>query len=107
MDSFSGEHVSVGINQVAEGKVKSRGSFAKYVDGSEFEPSYYQSKSGLWADDVIADYDLNFSLGNVFKYIVRAGKKGDRVQDLRKAICYLEREAERQTVEDWGNPITP
>ena len=32
-----------------------------------------------------------FLLGNAVKYISRAGKKGDRVEDLKKAVWYLER----------------
>ena len=40
--------------------------------------------------------DLNYRLGNVVKYISRAGKKvgSDPVQDLEKARFYLEREIE-------------
>lgn len=56
------------------------------------KPSHYDSKSGaLSAIDVIQDFDLNFCLGNVFKYISRAGKKPseDRLTDLNKALEYL------------------
>lgn len=40
-----------------------------------------------------------FSLGNVIKYVWRAGKKGDahRVEDLEKARRYLEFEIDRLT----------
>mgnify|MGYP003667848368 FL=1 len=44
--------------------------------------------------DVINDYELNFSRGNVLKYIIRAGKKPDELGDLLKAQDYLEREIE-------------
>jgi hypothetical protein len=38
---------------------------------------------------------LNYRLGNVVKYISRAGKKdSDPVQDLEKAAWYLKREIE-------------
>ena len=42
--------------------------------------------------------ELNFSLGNVVKYISRAGIKDPnrRIEDLKKAKWYLEREIERQ-----------
>ena len=36
---------------------------------------------------------LNFQLGNAFKYVWRAGKKGGRgkeIEDLKKALWYLE-----------------
>ena len=38
---------------------------------------------------------FNFNLGNVIKYVWRAGLKGDAVIDLRKARCYLQREIDR------------
>lgn len=44
---------------------------------------------------VIQDWELNFCLGSALKYIARAGKKDDVVQDLRKAIQYLEFEIEK------------
>ena len=57
-------------------------------------PDHYQGKR-LEAIDIIEDYDLNFSLGSVLKYILRAGKKDDKIQDLEKAKWYIEREIER------------
>jgi len=44
--------------------------------------------------DVCKDYDLNFNRGNILKYVARAGKKLDELQDLKKALDYLEREIE-------------
>lgn len=38
---------------------------------------------------------MNFCRGNAVKYIWRAGEKGDVVQDLEKAIWYLQREISR------------
>lgn len=46
--------------------------------------------------DAIESWSLGFCLGNVVKYIARAGHKGDRLQDLRKARWYLEREIQRE-----------
>lgn len=42
----------------------------------------------------IEDKDLNYRLGNVVKYVTRAGKKvgSDPVEDLKKARWYLDRE---------------
>ena len=43
--------------------------------------------------DFIEDQKLGFSLGNVVKYVCRAGKKNDNaIEDLEKAKWYLERE---------------
>jgi len=55
-------------------------------------PAHYKSPNGLESIDVIEAFDLNFRLGNVVKYILRAGRKDDRKQDLQKALWYLERE---------------
>lgn len=58
-------------------------------------PSHYQGNE-FEVIDIIEDYDLNFNLGNVIKYTLRAGKKGDFKTDLRKAIWYLNREINRK-----------
>ncbi len=57
-------------------------------------PPHYKGKK-FESIDIIEDFDLGFHLGNAIKYILRAGKKGDRVEDIRKAIWYLERECNR------------
>ena len=64
-------------------------------------PDHYQTSAGLEAIDVIeAFFHDNFHLGNAFKYIARAGKKGDYVEDLRKSIWYLQREIDRHASAD-------
>lgn len=54
-------------------------------------PSHYQGNS-LEVIDIIEDFGLNFNLGNAIKYVLRAGKKDSRQEDLNKAIWYLRRE---------------
>ena len=39
---------------------------------------------------------FNFTLGNAIKYIWRADHKGKPIEDLRKAVWYLEREIARR-----------
>lgn len=56
-------------------------------------PSHYTS-GGIETIDFIEAKDLDFCLGNVVKYVARAGKKDDRIQDLKKARWYLDREIE-------------
>lgn len=64
-----------------------------YDDEYINSPCHYQSGTGLEAIDVIEEFKLNFNLGNVVKYVLRAGKKDDRsIIDLRKAFWYLHRE---------------
>ena len=54
-------------------------------------PAYYQRGTiNVW--DFIREQGLNFHLGNAIKYIARAGYKEDKIQDLEKAIHYLENE---------------
>jgi len=45
---------------------------------------------------------LGFCLGNVLKYVWRAGLKGDEIEDLRKARWYLDREIARRSHEVVG-----
>ena len=55
-------------------------------------PSYYKRGAcDVW--DFIREQGLNFHLGNVIKYVCSAGHKTDsKIQDLEKAIHYLENE---------------
>lgn len=55
-------------------------------------PKHYENGKDYDLIDVIKHYDLNFNLGNVIKYVCRAGKKENELQDLEKAVDYLERE---------------
>ena len=53
---------------------------------------HYETGKNYDIIDVCKDYALNFNRGNVMKYLARAGKKQDELQDLRKALDYLQRE---------------
>jgi len=54
-------------------------------------PPHYKV-GGIEVIDFIEAKDLSFRLGNVIKYVSRAGKKGDPIEDLEKALWYLQRE---------------
>lgn len=57
----------------------------------------YYGPNGIQAIDAIEAWDLNFSLGNVVKYVARAGKKTkNRKEDLEKALWYLQRELRKE-----------
>lgn len=61
-------------------------------------PSHYGGEDNPYeAIKIIEAHDLNFSMGNVIKYALRAGKKENNtaIQDLEKAKWYLEREIKR------------
>jgi len=55
---------------------------------------YYKNEQDYDVIDICTDYNLNFNRGNILKYVVRAGKKDDELQDLHKALDYLQREIE-------------
>lgn len=55
-------------------------------------PPHYKA-GGIETIDFIEAKDLNYRLGNVIKYVSRAGKKNsDPLVDLKKARWYLDRE---------------
>ena len=55
---------------------------------------YTKHPSGIECIDIVEHY--NFNLGNAIKYIWRAGLKSNNpIEDLQKAIWYLQREIER------------
>lgn len=65
-------------------------------------PDYY--KGSIEVIDFIDAYKLNFCLGNVVKYVSRAGNKHEKgisdtdkaIEDLLKAKWYLEHEIQRR-----------
>ena len=62
-------------------------------------PSHYTSGK-IEVIDFIEDKELNFNLGNVIKYVARAGRKKSQgkslenkaLEDLKKARFYIDRE---------------
>jgi len=53
-------------------------------------PAHY-NKGKYEVIKVIEDWDLGFHLGNVIKYVARAEHKDNNVEDLEKALWYLNR----------------
>lgn len=73
-------------------RVKDVSGEAEAVD----HPAHYGGADNPYeAIKVIEAWELGFCLGNTVKYISRAGKKGDRLEDLKKARWYLDREIAR------------
>lgn len=67
-------------------------TYDKYHPDLVNHPPHYKS-GGVETIDFIEAKDLNYRLGNVVKYVSRAGRKdSDPVQDLEKAAWYLKRE---------------
>ena len=71
----------------------------KYMDNQTTEPkpdmvnhpSHYNVK-GFEVIDIIDAFGLNFNMGNALKYLLRADRKGNKEQDIQKALWYLQRE---------------
>lgn len=57
-------------------------------------PSHY-TYGTIETIDVIEDWNLGYCLGNAVKYISRCEHKGNKKQDLEKAIWYIQREISR------------
>lgn len=60
-----------------------------------YRPTYYGEKDSTYEVFNVLEawgIDEDFYLGNVIKYIVRAGKKNNtKKEDLQKALVYLQR----------------
>ena len=60
------------------------------VDNVNHPPHY--KVGGIEVIDFIESKKFNYNLGNVIKYVSRADHKGNRLEDLKKARWYLDRE---------------
>lgn len=76
-------------------------------------PAHY-TYSAIEPISVIEAWALGFHLGNVLKYVARAGRKDSKIEDLRKARWYLDREIKRmeedeaeKVSDDDGSSICP
>ena len=83
---------------------KFRESMGKTVEREAIEmvdhPKHYQSKHGVEVIDIIEEFGLGFHLGNVIKYVLRAGHKSNELEDLEKAKWYLERVIDLKKTEE-------
>ena len=74
-----------------------------------YNPKHYNNGK-IEVLEMIEDQGLNFNRGNAVKYVMRAGikEKDLEVEDLLKAIFYLEREVELlQAKKENRAPIRP
>ena len=69
-------------------------------------PTHY-TRGSIEVWDIIRDQRLSYHLGNSIKYICRAGYKDSKVDDLKKAIHYLENELEHVIAEQPGHRVPP
>lgn len=57
---------------------------------SHYHSAYWHSKCGQTIECIDIVRHMDFNTGNAVKYAWRAGKKDDEVQDLEKAVWYLQ-----------------
>jgi hypothetical protein len=76
-----------------EGGTITLGAVQEPIDMVNNPPHY--KIGGIDTIDFIEAKKLNYRLGNVVAYIVRADHKGNRMEDLKKALWYLQREIEK------------
>ena len=69
-------------------------------------PSHYTEGRKHEPKDVIRDWGLNFNLGSAVKYVARAGRKDDVVQDLKKAVQFIQFEIDAIEAER-ANKVKP
>ena len=64
------------------------------IDMINHPPHYTSHPSGIEVIEITEH--MNFCLGNVIKYVLRADLKHDAIEDLEKARWYLDRELARR-----------
>ena len=79
--------------------IKDRKNKVEFTESEQvYHPDHYGGKDNPYeAIKVIEAWDLDFNLGNVVKYVSRAGKKepAAELQDLEKAMWYLQRSIDK------------
>jgi hypothetical protein len=68
-----------------------------YANDMVNHPPHYTA-GGIETIDFIEAKKLGYNLGNVVKYITRSDLKGDRLENLKKAQWYLNREVNNEEV---------
>ena len=92
--SYDFDDISHGYNLAIDDAINIIKEFDEFAMTTN-TPSHYQG--AIQPIDLINAQDLNFNLGNVVKYVCRAGKKqGENIlSDLEKAKDYINFEIER------------
>lgn len=83
------EKISAEVFEVSRGKAKSRINKPK-ADMVNHPPHYTSHPSGVECIQITEH--MGFNLGNALKYLWRADLKHDAIEDLEKAVWYINRE---------------
>jgi len=77
---------------------KTKDEIIEEVKNELINPDYYKLDNGLEVIDIIESWGLDYKLGNVLKYLLRCVRKGNMLEDLKKAMWYLQRYIEKNEV---------
>lgn len=77
------------LHTISKGRLRIAGMNGE-LDNVNHPPHY--KVGGIEVIDFIESKKFNYNLGNVIKYVSRADHKGNRLEDLKKARWYLDRE---------------
>jgi len=75
------------LTEIRGGQVR----LVKALTDAVNHPPHYKT-GGIETIDFIEAKSLSYNLGNVVKYLTRADHKGNKIEDLKKAQWYLNRE---------------
>lgn len=92
-----GRHFVMTKEELENRRNRARGIPAEPVQNDPVEHPAHYTEGKIEAWDFIADQNLNYFRGCALKYIIRAGKKDPsrEIEDLEKAVAYLNRELAR------------
>ena len=79
------------LTEIRDGQLR----LVKALTDNVNSPSHYKV-GGIETIDFIEAKSLSYNLGNVIKYLTRADHKGNKLEDLKKAQWYLNREISKQ-----------
>lgn len=88
--SYDTTSINVDIYFTYIGPTLNKEPFLKSSDNINHPQHYSWLKDKCGVEVIDITRHLDFDLGNAIKYILRAGRKKDAVEDLKKAIWYLE-----------------
>jgi hypothetical protein len=81
-------------NELDQNIVKASGATGTKQDIVNHPPHYTSHPSGI--ECIQVTQHMNFCLGNAMKYIWRCDDKNDAIEDLEKAIWYINQEIKRR-----------
>ena len=92
------DNLRASLNRLEDIKKSKQLQSQAQVDAVNSPKHYTQSKSGVECIQITEH--LNFCIGNAIKYLWRSEDKNNKIEDLKKAIWYINREIGRIENED-------